>query len=194
MKKGSCQLDSFVQFSFTFITQPFWGQWQSWRWCSGFLDVFLVPEGGEVLLCKSNWACVMSSSFQLLSHVQLYNPMDCSTPGILVYHHYQSSLKLMSIESVMPSNHLIFCRLLLLLPSIFPSIRENWKVSNKSVVHVTWPSIGVSASTSVLPMNFQDWFPLGLTSLISLQPKGLSRVFYNTTIQKHQFFGAQRSL
>ena len=55
------------------------------------------------------------------------------------------------------------------------------------------PSIGVSASTSVLPMNTQDWFPLGLTGWISLQFKGLSRVFSNTTLQKHQFFGAQPS-
>ena len=55
-------------------------------------------------------------------------------------------------------------------------------------------SIGVSASASVLPINIQDWFPLGLTGLISLLSKGLSRVFSNTTIQKHQFFGAQLSL
>ena len=55
-------------------------------------------------------------------------------------------------------------------------------------------SIGVSASTSVLPMNIQDWFPLGWTCWISLQLKGLSRVFYNTTVQKHQFSGAQSSL
>ena len=55
-------------------------------------------------------------------------------------------------------------------------------------------SIGVSASTSVLPMNTQDWFPLGWTDWISLQSKGLSRVFSNTTVQKHQFFGAQLSL
>ena len=54
-------------------------------------------------------------------------------------------------------------------------------------------SIGVSASTSVLPMNTQDWYPLGWTGWISLQPKGLSRVFSNTTVQKHQFFGAQLS-
>ena len=55
-------------------------------------------------------------------------------------------------------------------------------------------SIGISASTSVLPINFQDWFPLGLTGWISLQSKGLSRVFSNTTVQKYQFFGAQLSL
>ena len=85
----------------------------------------------------------------------------------------------------MPSNHLIFCCPLLLLPSIFPSIRV---FSNKSVLHVRWPKY--SASASVLPMNIQGWFPLGLTGLI-LQSKGLSRVFSSTTIQKHQFFGTQ---
>ena len=91
-----------------------------------------------------------------------------------------SLLKLMSIESVMPSNHLILCHPLLLPPSIFPSIRV---FSNESVLHTRWPNIGVSASKSVLPMNTQDWFPLGWTGWISLQCKGLSRVFSNTTVQ-----------
>ena len=94
----------------------------------------------------------------------------------------------MSIESVIPPNHLILCHPLVLLPSIFPRIRV---FSSESVLHIRWPSIGISSSTSVLPMNIQDWLPLGLTSLISLQSKGLSRVFFNATVQKHQFFGAQ---
>ena len=96
----------------------------------------------------------------------------------------------MSIESVMPSNHLILCRPLFLLPSIFPSIRV---ISNESVLHIRWPKYWSSASASVLPMNIQDWFPLGLTGLIFLQSKGLSRVF-NNTVQKHQFFSTQHSL
>ena len=78
----------------------------------------------------------------------------------------------MSIESVMPSNHLVLCHPLLLLPSIFPSIRV---FSNESALSMDWPSIGASASPSVLPMSIQDWFPLGLTGWISLQSKGLSR-------------------
>ena len=86
-------------------------------------------------------------------------------------------LKLMSIESVMPSNHLILGRPLFLLPSIFPSIRV---FSNESS---GGQRIGVSASASVPPMNIQDWFPSGWTGLISLQPKGLSRVFSNTTVK-----------
>jgi len=79
---------------------------------------------------------------------------------------------------------------LLLLPSIFPSIRV---FSNESALHIRWPN-GVSASTSVVPMNTQCWYPLGWTGWISLQSKGLARVFSNTTVQKHQFFGAQLSL
>ena len=66
------------------------------------------------------------------------------------------------------SNHLVFCHPLLLLPSIFPSIRV---FSNESVLRIRWPNIGVSASASVLPMNIQGWFPLGWTGWISLQSK-----------------------
>ena len=100
----------------------------------------------------------------------------------------RSLLKLMPIESVMPSSHLILCCPLLLLPLIPPSIRV---FSNESTLSMRWPSIGVSASASVLPMNTQDSSPLGRTGWISLQSKGLSRVFSNTTVQKHQFFGTQ---
>ena len=96
----------------------------------------------------------------------------------------------MSTESLMPSSHLILCRPLLLLPPIPPSIRV---FSNESALLIRWPKIGVSASTSVLPMNTQDCSPLGWTGWISLQSKGLSRVFSNTTLQKHQFFSTQLS-
>ena len=101
----------------------------------------------------------------------------------------QSLLKFMSTE-LMPSNHFILSHPLL-LPSIFPSIRVFY---NESALCIRWPSTGVSASASVLPMNNQDWFPFGLIGLISLPSKGLSRVFSNTTVQKHQFFHAQPSL
>ena len=73
----------------------------------------------------------------------------------------------------------------------FPTIRV---FSNESGLPIRRPTIAVSASASMLPMNIQDWFPLGLTGLIFLQSKGLSRVFSNITVQKHQFFGAQLSL
>ena len=98
-----------------------------------------------------------------------------------------SLLKLISFELVMLSNHLILCYPLL-LPSNFPSIRV---FSNELSISIRCQSIGASAS--VLPMNIQDWFPLGLTDLIRLQSKRLSRVFSNTTVQKHQFFSSQLS-
>ena len=96
----------------------------------------------------------------------------------------QSLLKLMSIKLVMPSNHLILCCPLLLLPSIFSNI-GSFQMSQLFVSG--GQNIGVSASTSFLPMNMQDWFPLGRTGWITLQSKGLSRVFSNTTVQQHQF-------
>ena len=105
-------------------------------------------------------------------------------------------LKLTSIELVMPSNHLILCHPWILLPSIFPSkgfLKDFFQSLLMSQL-LGGQSIGASASESVLPKNIQDCFPLGLTGLISLQSKGLSRVFSNTTVQKHQFFHAQPSL
>ena len=96
-------------------------------------------------------------------------------------------LTLMSIESVMPSNHLILCRPLLLLPSIFPSIRV---FSIESALHIRWPKYW-SFSFSISPSNdIQGWFPLGWTGCISLLSKRISRVF-SSTVQRHQFFGAQ---
>ena len=102
----------------------------------------------------------------------------------------QNLLKLMSIESLMPSNHLLLCCPLLLLPSIFPCIRVFPR--SFSAFHIRLQSIGTP--TSVIPINIQDWFPLGLTSLISLLSKGLPKVFPNITVQKNQLFGTQSSL
>ena len=128
------------------------------------------------------------SSVQLLSRVWLFaTPWTAARQASLTITNSWSLLKLMSIASVIPSNHLILCRPLLLPPSIFPSIRV---FSNESS---GGQSIGVSTSASVLPMNIQDWFPLGCTGWISLQSKGLSNIFSNTTVQKHQFFSAQLS-
>ena len=102
----------------------------------------------------------------------------------------QSLLKLMSIESMMPSSHLILCHPLFFLSSILPSIRSfpmNWLFTSGG------QSFGASALAAVLPKNIQDWFPLGLTGWISLLSKGLSRIFPSTTDWKYQFFGAQPS-
>ena len=134
---------------------------------------------------------VQFSLVQSLSHVQLLaTPWTAAHWTSLFITNSLSLLKLMSIESVMSSNHLILCCPLLLPPSIFLSIRV---FSNESVLHIRCQSIGVSASASVLPMNTQDWSLLGWTGWISLQSKGLSRVFSSTTVQKHQFC-AQLSL
>ena len=138
------------------------------------------------------YLCIFFSSVQLLSHVWLFvTPWFSACQASLSITNFWSLPKLMSIESVMPSSHLILCRPLLLLPPIPPSIRI---FSNESVLTSGGQSIGASASTSVLPMNTQDWSPLGWTGWISLQSKGLSRVYSNTTVQKHQFFGAQLTL
>ena len=131
------------------------------------------------------------SSVQSLIPVRLFaTPWTAAHQASLSITNSRSLLKLTSIELMIHSNHLICHCPLLLLPSIFPSIRV---FSNDSVLRIKCQSIGVLASTSVLPMNIQDWFPPRLTGWISLQSKGLSRGFSNT-VQKHQFFSAQLSL
>ena len=140
-----------------------------------------------------NYICPHTCEYQLVQLLSLLwpfaNPQTATRQASLSITNSRSFLKLMSIESVMPSNHLILSS-----PSPptfnFPSIRV---FSNELVLHIR-PNIGVSASVSVLPRNIQDWFPLGWTGWISLQSKGPSRVFSNTTVQKQQFFGTQLSL
>ena len=207
----------------------------------------LGKEYIKAVYCRLAYLTYMQSQFssvQSPSHVWLFaTPWTAAPQASLSITDSQSLLKFMSIESVIPSNHLILCHPLLLLHSIFSSIRV---FPNELVLCVRWsgipiffrifwnftvycdphshlilccpllllpsifPSIRVfpmsqffvsggqsfeaSASASVLPMNIQNSFLLGLTGLISLQSKGLSRVFSNTTVQKHQFFGAQLSL
>ena len=132
------------------------------------------------------------SLFQLFSHVWLFvTPWTTGHQASLSITNSQSLLKLMSIELVMSSKLLTLCVPLLLLLSIFLSIRV---FSNESFFAADGQSIGASASASLLPMNIQHLFPLGLTGLISLQSRGLSRVVSNTTAQKHHLFSAQLSL
>ena len=120
-------------------------------------------------------------SVQSLSHVWLFaTPSTAACQASLSITNSQSLLRLMSIESVMPSNHLI-------LTAQFFSASGSFQMSQ--FFASGGQSIGVSASASVLPMNAQDWFPLGWTGWISLQSKGLSRFFSSTTVQKYQFFG-----
>ena len=149
-------------------------------------------EGRTSMNC---WRCVFwfdcmpqFSSVQSLSHVLLFaTPWITAHQASLSITSSQSPPKPMCIKSVMPSSYLILCRPLLLLPNIRV-------FSNESNLRMRWSNIVVSASASVLPMNTQNWFPIGWTGWISLQSRGLSRVFSNITAQKHQFFGAQLSL
>ena len=143
---------------------------------------------------KTNWIenKVKISSVQSLSHVRLFaTPWIAAHQASLSITNSRSLLKLMSIESVMPSSHLILCWPFSSCPQSLPA----WGSFPMSQLF-PWggQSTGVSASASVLPMNTQDWSPSGWTSWISLQSKGLSRVFSNTTVQKHQFFSAHLSL
>ena len=131
------------------------------------------------------------SSLQSLSHVLLFlTPWSAAHQASLSITNSWSLVRLMSIESVMPSSHLILCRPLLLLPPIPPSIRI---FSNESTLHMRWPKYW-SFSFSIIPSKeHPGLISFRWTGWISLQSKGLSRVFSNTTVQKHQFFGAQPS-
>ena len=142
------------------------------------MTTWLSQEKGEC-----DW---LQPSVQLLGCVQLFvTPWTAAHQASLSITNSWSLLKLMSIELVIPPNHLILCSPLLLPPSIFPSIRV---FSNESVLRIRWPKYW-SFSFNISPL-----FPLGWTDWISLLSKGLSRVFSNTTVQKHQFFDAQLSL
>ena len=133
---------------------------------------------------------VQFHSVQSLSHVRLFmTPWIAAHKASLSITDSQSSLKLTSIESVMPSSHLILCCLLLFLPPIPPNIRI---FSNESTFHMRWPKYW-SFSFSIIPSKEHSNRSLEWTGWISLQSKGLSRVFSNTTVQKHQFFSAQPS-
>ena len=129
--------------------------------------------------------CEFAGSFvvQLLSHVQLFaTPWTAARQASLSFTISRSMLKLMSIESAMLSYHLILCHPLLLLPSIFTSIRVFSNESTPCIRRPKYWSFSISPSK-----NIQGWFLLGLTGLISLQSRGFSKVFSNTIIEKHQF-------
>ena len=131
------------------------------------------------------------SSIQSLSHVRLFaTPWIAARQASLSITNSRSLLKLMPIKSVMPSSHLILCNPLLLLPPILPSIRV---FSNESTLLMRWPKYW-SFSFSISPSNEHPGLISFRIGWISLQSKGLSRVFSNTTVQKHQFFWARLSL
>ena len=141
--------------------------------------------------CFQLWIIVFSS-VQSLSCVQHFvTPRTAAHQSSLFIINSQSLLKLMPIESVMAPNSLILCCPFLLLPSIFPRIRV---FPNESVLHFRWPKYW-SFSFSISPSNdYSGLISFRMDWWVSLQSKGLSRVFSNTTVQKHQFFGAQVSL
>ena len=120
------------------------------------------------------------------SCLTLCNPWTAAGQAFLSFTISQSLLKLMSIGSMMLSNYLILCHRLLLLPSIFPTSRS---FLMSQLLAIRWPNIGASASASVLPMNIQGKFPFGLTGLISLLSKGLSRVFSHTIVLRASILG-----
>ena len=180
--------------------QLLFGRWQS---VNTKLSSWIIPKGQLMTKEKSNWmsdlinavynqSTLQFSSVQLLSHVQLFvTPWTTAHQASLSITNSRSLPKPTSIVSVMPSNHLILCRP---FSSCHRSFQASGSFPMSQLSTSGGQSTGVSASTSVPPMNTQDWTPLGWTGWVSLQSKGLSRVFSNTTVQKHQFFGAQLSL
>ena len=140
--------------------------------------------------CPYRQSWVQFSSVQLLSYIRLFvTPWAAAHQASLSITNSWSLRKLMSIESVMPSNHLILCRPLLLPPSIFPSIRV---FSDESILHIRWPKYW-SFSFSISPSNeYSGLISFRMDWLDVLVVQG-TLVFSNTTVQKHQFFGAQLS-
>ena len=134
-------------------------------------------------------AVICLLAVQSLNHVQLFAILwNAANQVSLSFLNSQSLLKFISIKSML-FNHLILWRPLLLLRSVFPSIRV---FSNESALHIRWPNYW---SFSISPSNeYSGLTSLGLTGVISLLTKGLSRAFSSTTVQRHQFFGAQLSL
>ena len=147
--------------------------------CNSNFESFLIR-------CFYTDSYFVFSSVQSLSRVRLCDPMIADQASLPITSS-QSPPKPMSIESVMPSNHLILCHPLHLLPSTYPSIRV---FSSESVPHIRWSKYW---SFSISPSNeYLGLISLGLTGLISLQSKGLSRVFSTTTVLKHQWIAASK--
>ena len=159
-------------------------------WCSACTSVsdsvFLMYLWREIYSMSTYSSAILFSPCPIL-----YDPMHCCTPGFPVHHNSWSLLKLMSIESVIPSNHLILCRPLLLRPSIFPSIRV---FSNEPVLCIRGPKYW-SFSFSINPsIEYSGMMSFRIDWLDILAVQGTLKVFYNTTVQKHHFFNIQFSL
>ena len=163
----------------------------------GMWEPGVLPSMGSHRV-RHDWSDSRSSSklftayiVQLLSCVRLFvTTWTAACQASLSTTNSRGLNRLMSIESMMPYNHLILRCFLLLRPSIFPA---SGSFPTSRLFTAGGQSIGVSALASVLPINIQGGFPLGLTSLMSLQSKGLSNVFSDSMVQKYQFFGTQLS-
>ena len=157
---------------------------------TGSIFSVLVFNSGSLCTECFEDQSVQFSWVQSLSCVRLFaTPWVAARQASLSITNSQNLLRLTSIESVMPSSHLILCHPLLLLPPIPPSIRV---FSNESPLRMRWPKYW-SFSCSIIPSKEIPGLIFRMTGWISLQSKGLSRVFSNTTVQKHQFFGTQPS-
>ena len=156
-----------------------------------FLAVVRIPWYGWKTIGLVTKSCCWSAAKIVSNSLESRELQHTRLPWLSSLTIFLSLLKLMSIESVMPSNHVILCCPFFSCLQSFPASRSfpmSWFFASGG------QSIGVSASALVLPVNIQDWIPLGWTGWIFLQSKGLSRVFSNTTVQKHQPFGTQLSL
>ena len=196
------QWTTFINFK---NNRHYWVKERSWFDCSlfsydweGILSVFQklrhrYCDASHVSLVVTERHVLIFSSVEFNHSVvsDFYNPMNCSTPGLPVHHQLPESTQTHVHwvgDAIQPSHPLSSPS----SPALNLSQHQGlfkWVSSSHQVAKV-----GVSASASVLPMNIQGWFPLGWTGWISLQPKGLSRLFSSSTVQKHQFFGAQLCL
>ena len=171
--------------------QPWHTPFQIWNQSVVLCPVLPVASWPASKFLRRQVSSVQFSSVQSLSRVRpSATPWITASQASLSIINSRSSLRLMSIKSIMPPSYLILGRPLLLLPSIPPSIRV---FCNESTLHMRWPKYWGFNLVSFLPKKSQDWSPSEWTGWISLQSKGLSRVFYNTTVQKYQFFGTQPS-
>ena len=161
-------------------------QIRKWEWIN--LKSICIPKGNP----QGKARIILKISSVAQSSPTLCDPMDCSMPGLPI-HHQLLELTQTHVHrvgnAIQPSHPLLSPSLPAFNLSQHQGLSQ-WVSSSHQVAKV----LGVSAATSVLPMNSQDWYPLGWIGWISLKSEGLSRIFSNTTVQKHQFFGTQLSL
>ena len=166
-----------------FQNRSFW-DWKLQR------NSFCTYRGCCVIVLCSCWLTTFVVVVQSLSRCPApCYPVNCSTPGFPVLHYVLVEFAQTHVHWVadIPSNHFVLGRPFLLFPA-------SGSFQMSCIFASDGQSIEAPASASVLPMNIQSWFPLGLTGLISTQSKGLSRIFSSAAVQKHQFFGPQPSL